>query len=162
MQDFGHQQYQEGLIKGNQWLIYKPWCQILPFHLGFASEHILPNGGLTVIYMVQSVKNHLKQIQIYKMIQENITCHWLEKTSIFQSSKHTSPLIHISTLLGPNISPTKALLKMIFRRWDMLVPWSVFRCMHWWIFPPAFFICIAGGEWISKCVGHVFLPKRGK
>ena len=32
------------------------------------------------------------------------------------------------TLLGTNISPTKALLKMIFLfpRWDMLVPWRVY------------------------------------
>ena len=31
------------------------------------------------------------------------------------------------TLLGTNISPTKALLKMIFlfRRWDVLIPWSI-------------------------------------
>ena len=40
------------------------------------------------------------------------------------------------TLLGTNISPTKALLKMIFLfpRWDMLVPWRViilqFRAWH--------------------------------
>ena len=40
----------------------------------------------------------------------------------------TKHLYHMYTLLGINISPTKALLKMIllFPRWDMLVPWRVY------------------------------------
>ncbi len=41
--------------------------------------------------------------------------------------KGSSVDFRLGTLLGTNISPTKALLKMIFLfpRWDMLVPWRV-------------------------------------
>ena len=36
------------------------------------------------------------------------------------------------TLLGTNISPTKALFKMIFLfpRWDMLIPWRVIEIFN--------------------------------
>ena len=59
------------------------------------------------------------------------------------AKKWRTPILSKITLLGSNISPTKALLKMIFLfpRWDMLVSWRVqgqqkWDTNIWWKVPP--------------------------
>ena len=61
------------------------------------------------------------------------------------------------TLVGTNISPTKAVLKMIFLfpRWDMLVPWRVILLVVWWRSPTKTSRC-----WISG-KSHFLLPSNG-
>ena len=64
--------------------------------------------------------------------------------------------IRILTLQGINISPEKSILKMIFLfpRWDMLIPWRVFRhqpsmfivSCHWWTWP-------SQGPWLCDALG---------
>ena len=66
-------------------------------------------------------------------------CWWLESNKHRQASalEQKCEVVDIDTLLGTNISPTKAVLKMIslFPRWDMLVPWRVFLfSMFWYAF----------------------------
>ena len=63
-------------------------------------------------------------------------CWWLESNKHRQAStlEQKCEVVDIETLLGTNISPTKAVLKMIslFPRLDMLVPWRVCIFSTFW------------------------------
>ena len=68
-------------------------------------------------------------IEFHELCQKNI----LPKLGAFNVDT-------MYTLHGTNISPTKALLKMIFLfpRWDMLIPWRVDPFSFWGVVGPDF------------------------
>ena len=87
------------------------------------------NKGRSFPQLPFGVKKLVFEVAIIWPDMYNDTLYW--KHHLYNNALHEA---HI-TLQGTNISPTKALLKMIFLfpRWDMLIPWRV--CAFFW-FPP--------------------------